>query len=97
MSKPKLNRAVALMSLCILTLLMGCAPSRIVEKPVPVTIEVTKYREFPAGLTQTAPVSSIPDDLTYSQALALWAADRASLITANARLRGIQEVSGGER
>lgn len=77
----------------LLSLLTACGTEKVVEKPVPVRVEVVKWTPVPKDLTRQLPKQAIPDTLTYGQAIELWSRDRGSLDIVNARLRGIQELS----
>lgn len=83
--------------LCLLSCLTACATEVIVEKPVPVEVEVVKWTPVPADLTIQEPKKPIPDELSYGEAIELWSQDRASLETVNARLRAIQGLSDESR
>lgn len=82
-----------LIPLCLLSFCTACGTTEIIEKPVPVEVEVVKWVPVPKDLTREVPKRSIPTALTYGQAIELWSMDRASLETANARLRAIQGLS----
>jgi hypothetical protein len=75
---------------CLLIFATACSTERIVEKPVP--YEVVRYETVPvpAELTSECEKRPIPEDLTYGEALALWAEDRASMDVCNGRLRAIR-------
>ena len=76
--------------------LTACATEVIVEKPVPVEVEVVRWTPIPADLTEQIIKKPIPVGLTYGEAIDLWSQDRVSLDVVNARLRGIQELSDDE-
>ena len=77
----------------------GCGSTRIVEKPVPVEIEVTKLIPVPAELLITRPPQSIPlgdgefSGATYGDILVILGKDRASLDACNAQLEAIGELN----
>lgn len=76
-------------------LLTACGSTEIVTQPVPVEVEVTKFIPVPSEhLVQRIP-STLPEVLTYGEALQLWAEDRASIRTLNGQLRAIEELTDG--
>lgn len=83
---------VVLISLFLLTL-SACSTTEIVEKPVPVEVVKTEFVPVPADLVAEIPKNTVPDGLTFADALELWSEDRAIIDTLNARLRGIQGLS----
>lgn len=79
--------------ICLSSLSVACATEVIVEKPVPVEVEVIKWTPVPADLTRQEPKKAIPDALSYGQAIELWSKDRASLDIVNARLSAVEGLS----
>ena len=83
----------AFLPLLTLTFLTGCATERVVEKPVPVPVPgPTQYVEVPTELVTTREKTSIPDSITYGQAIELWSRDRATIDIINGQLLGIKSL-----
>ncbi len=79
----------------LLISLAACGSTEIVTQPVPVEVEVVRYIAVPSEhLVERAP-STIPERPTYADIITLFAADRASIVTLNAQLRAIRELSDG--
>lgn len=85
---------LVLMLICQLLWLTACATERIVEKPVPVEIVKTEYVPIPTDLLRVEPKQVVPEQLTYGQAIELWAEDRASLEKVNGRLKAVGSLEG---
>ena len=83
----------ALLLLCLTISLTGCATERIVEVPVPVEIIRTEYIPVPGDLLTPLPKATIPNGLTYGQALERWYSDRATIDKLNALLLGIKSLN----
>jgi len=82
--------------LSLLTLLTACGTTKVVEKPVPVPVPgPTQYIDVPADLVKTGKKQSIPDSITYGEALELWVKDRAIIDTLNGQLLGIKSLEQG--
>ena len=74
----------------MLVFLTACAPTRIVEKPVPVEIAgPVEFVAVPEDLLVIHLKTDIPPTITYGEGALLWAADRESLDKANGQLAGI--------
>ena len=74
-------------------LLIACANETIVEVPVLVEVPVTQWREIPPELTRQQSKTTIPDALTYGEALEAWSRDRAAVDKLNGQLLGIKSLS----
>ncbi len=85
-------KTLVLTPLSLALLLSGCASERIVERPVPVPVETVKYIPVPADLLVPCQKASVPQGVTYGEALALWSRDRASVDTCAARLLAIRQL-----
>ena len=78
----------------ILLLSTGCVREVIVEKPVPVEVPgPVEWRDIPPNLLIQHNKSTIPEALTYGEALQLWAEDRASIESLNGNIRAISSLS----
>lgn len=74
----------------LMPLFAACGTERIVEKPVVVEVPgPVQWREVPADLLLECVKSSIPDGLTYGEALEAWAEDRAQIDVCNGQLQAI--------
>ncbi len=80
------------LSLCLALSLTACGTTRVVEKPVPVEIVRTERVPVPADLLTPVPRETIPESLSFAQALELWQLDRESVEKLNGRLRAIQAL-----
>lgn len=85
-------RTSACLSLFLLSwlTLSGCSNTRIVEKPVPVEVVRVEVVPIPAELLHVEHKQSIPDQITYGQAIELWSEDRATIDILNGRLDAIR-------
>ena len=72
--------------------LTACGTERLVEKPVPVEVVRVEYIPIPADMFHMEQKQTIPETLTYGQAIELWSEDRATIEALNARLRAIQAL-----
>jgi len=81
------------MLLCLLTLLLGCGSTEVIEKPVVVEVEVVKWREVPPNLLIIHNKSTVPDILKYGELIQLWAEDRAIIEKQNGQLKAIESLS----
>lgn len=81
--------------LLIPALLTGCGSQRVVT--VPEVVEVVKYERIPvpAELLADCVKSLVPSELTYGQALSLWAEDRAKLDTCGGQIEAIGVLNDG--
>lgn len=70
-------------------LISGCAGKKVVT--VPEVIEVIRYErvQIPDQLLKDCVKSPVPSELTYGQALSLWAEDRAKLDACGGQIEGI--------
>lgn len=87
----------ALTLLLIPLLLTACANEKIVERPVPYEVVNTEYVPVPEDLTAPVDTATIPDSITYGDALILWAQDRAAIARLNAQLEAIREITNAKR
>ena len=72
----------------------ACGATKIVEKPVPYPVPgPTQYVEVPADLTLNREKTTIPESITYGQALELWSRDRSTIDTLNGQLLGIKSLN----
>ena len=78
--------------LCLTLFFAACGTERVVEKPVIHEVVRVEWREIPSDLTAPCGKSEIPADLTFGQAIELWADDRAQIDTCNGRLAGIESL-----
>lgn len=70
--------------------LHGCSGQRVIEKPIVVTVSgPVKHIEVPAELLVQHNKTTIPESLTYGEAMQLWGADRATIDTQNGQTQGI--------
>ncbi|WP_460646025.1 Rz1-like lysis system protein LysC [Leclercia adecarboxylata] len=84
-SKWLLRMMIALVSLCLLQLLTGCANTRTVYVPVPVV-------PLPANLTAETEQPLIPDPLTYGASLDLNVSLLSALGQCNVDKASIREI-----
>lgn len=70
----------------------GCVREVIVEKPVPVEVVRIERVTVPPELLHGEHPETLPEALSFAQALELWALDRQHLQTLNGRLRAIQAL-----
>lgn len=75
--------------------LTACTTERLVEVPVPVEIVRTETAAIPDDLTEPVEKAVVSESMTYGEALAAWADDRASVDVANAKLKAIRKISAG--
>ena len=85
-------RTPALILLFPMLFLTACGNTKIIEKPVPVPVEVVKYIEVPFDLTMKRNKVTLPDTLTYGEALELWSVDRATIDTLNGQLEAVESL-----
>ena len=80
--------------LCLPAFLTACATERVVT--VPEVVEVVRYERvnIPPELLSDCRISPVTDDLTFGQAVGLWADDRASLAACNGQLEAIRSLDG---
>ena len=74
-------------------LLTACATERIVEKPVPVEVIRVEQTPVPDDLLILHAKTTIPDTLTYGEAIQLWAEDRALVDILNGQLIAIGKLN----
>ena len=72
----------------------ACGTTKIVEKPVPVEVIVVKYVPVPDSFLIRREKSTIPNNLTYGEAMQLWIEDRATLDVQNNQLLAIGTLDG---
>ncbi len=87
-------RMRVLASLCLIALLTGCATEKFV--PIPEIVEVPgpiQWREIPPSLTTPVSKITIPDALTYGDAIKAWSKDRAAIDKLNGQLLGIKSLN----
>jgi len=85
-------RMHALILICLLSLLTACAKERIVTVPEIVEVVNTEYVEVPGNLLIKHQKTTIPETLTYGDAILLWAEDRRIIETQNGQLLAIQSL-----
>lgn len=90
------RRKIAWLSPLIVLLLNACGTERVITRPVIHERQVACYVPVPLDFLEQPTLTSVPDDLTYGEALTLWAEDRAALLVAVARLRSIQALNQRE-
>ena len=82
------------LTLLFLTLfLTACGNTKIIEKPVPVPYEVTRYVDVPDDLVIPREKTEIPETITYGEALELWSVDRATIDTLNGQMEAVDSLS----
>lgn len=83
--------------LCLPLCLTACGSREvIVEKPVPVEVPgPVQYIPVPSDLLLLRQPSTIPDGVTYGEALTLWAIDRATIEALLGQLRAIEVLNAG--
>lgn len=74
----------------------GSTTERIVRVPEIVTETIIEQRDVPSELTEPEQLAHIPSQATYRELLMLWVEDRRSLLTANAKLDAIRNLSESE-
>lgn len=74
----------------------GSTTERIVRVPEIVTETIVEQRDVPSELTEPEQLAYIPSQATYRELLMLWVEDRRSLLTANAKLDAIRNLSESE-
>lgn len=82
---------------CLTSSFAACGTREvIVEKPVPVEIPgPVQYVGVPSDLLLLRQKSTIPDTLTYGEAITLWAVDRATIDALLGQLRAIEVLNDG--
>lgn len=82
-----------LIPLCLLSLLTACGTERVITKPV--VVETTKIERVlvPADLLVQHQKTTIPEALTYGEAIELWSLDRASIEKQNGQLKAIESLN----
>ena len=83
----------ALILVLIPLFLSACATERVVEVPVPVEVVRTEYIDVPPDLLRNIAKTSIPNHLTYGEALTQWSQDRATIDKLNALILGIKSLN----
>lgn len=85
------------LTLLFLTLfLTACGSTKVVEKPVPVYIDRVEYIDVPYDLTIRRNKTTLPDTITYGEALELWAVDRATIDTLNGQMEAVESLNKEE-
>lgn len=83
----------ACLSLFLIALLTACGTERVLERPVPVEIVRIERVPVPAELLVPIAKQSIPDGITFGEALVKWSHDRATIEALNGRLAAIDSLS----
>lgn len=65
------------------------------EKPVPVEVFHVEQLPVPAELLVQHQKTTIPEVLTYGQAMQLWSADRSIIDTLLGQIRAIESLNDG--
>lgn len=87
----------ACLPLFLLTFLVGCGSTQIIDKPVPIEVPgPVEWREIPPDLLIQHVKSDIPETLTWSEVAQLWTADRENLDILNAQILGIKSLNDSE-
>lgn len=87
----------SVLTLLFLTLLLtACGNTKIIEKPVPVYIDKVEYVPVPYDLTMKRNKTTIPDAITYGEALELWSIDRATIDTLNGQMEAVESLGQEE-
>ena len=94
---PPLNRNVYLL-LCLSISLVACGANEvIIEKPVPVSVPgPVQYVPIPPDFLVLHQKADIPENLTWSEAAQLWAADRQTIDILLGNLLGIKALGDPE-
>lgn len=79
--------------LCLLICLTACGTTKVVEKPVLVETVRTEFRAVPGDLLVIAHKTTIPETLTYGEAMLLWSADRAIIDVQNGQIEAIESLN----
>jgi hypothetical protein len=80
--------------LCILPFLAACGTTRVVASPVAVEIEgAVQWQDIPADLLVFHQKTTIPEELTYGEAMQLWSADRGIIDTLLGQIEGISTLN----
>lgn len=88
-------RMPVLIPLFTLLLLGACGTTKIVEKPVPVEVVRFERVPVPSDLLVRHQPATIPEQLTYGEAIQLWSADRAIIETLLGQIRAIESLNDG--
>lgn len=87
----------ALLLLFLTIFLTACGTERVVEKPVVVEVPgPVEYVPVPGDLLIRHIKTTVPESLTYGEALQLWAEDRAIIDTQNGQLAAIEVLNNGD-
>jgi hypothetical protein len=78
-----------------LIFLAACGQTRIVEKPVPVEVITVERVPVPDDLLIEHMPSTIPEGLTYGEAIQLWMADRDTIAIHNGQIKAIKSLNDG--
>jgi hypothetical protein len=82
--------------LCLSNWLIACATETVVSEPVVVEVERTVFVPVPDNLLLQHQKTTIPESMTYGEALQLWAEDRGIIDTLLGQLLGIKSLSDSE-
>ena len=81
--------------LFLIPLFGGCATERIVEKPVPVNVVRTERVPVPSDMLVRHQKTTVPDSLTYGEAIQLWSEDRRIIDTLLGQIEAIEALNDG--
>lgn len=73
--------------------LIGCGQTKIIEKPVPVEVIKTERVGVPEDLLIRHQKTTVPETLTFGDAMQLWVEDRAMVDKLNGQITAIQSLS----
>lgn len=79
----------------LLLSLTSCGTTKVVTVPEVVEVVRTERIPVPVNLLSGCVKSTVPDNLTYGEALSLWAEDRAKLDTCDGQIEAIRSLNDG--
>ncbi len=75
--------------------LTSCGTERVIEEPVGVEVVRVEYVAVPSDLLLMRQPTTIPESVTYGEALLLWSEDRATIGALLGQLEGIGVLNDG--